>query len=78
MPLQPPPLPIAVVLLVAIPPTKLEAPYGFQNPGYSVMLKFAAMVKCSVALVRCASIERCAAIERYAAMVRYAAMERFT
>ena len=26
------PLPIAVILLVAIPPTKLEAPYRFQNP----------------------------------------------
>ena len=25
------PLPIAVILLVAIPPTKLEAPYRFQN-----------------------------------------------
>merc|ERR1719334_1334607 len=27
------PLPIAVFLLVAIPPTKLEAPHRFQNPG---------------------------------------------
>ena len=26
------PLPIAVILLVAIPPTKLEAPNRFQNP----------------------------------------------
>ena len=29
------PLPIAVILLVAIPPTKLEAPHRFQNPGYN-------------------------------------------
>jgi len=28
------PLPIAVILLVAIPPTKLEAPYRFQNPAF--------------------------------------------
>ena len=31
--LEPLPLPIAVISLVAIPPTKLEAPYHFQNPA---------------------------------------------
>ena len=30
--LEPLPLPIAVISLLAIPPTKLEAPYHFQNP----------------------------------------------
>ena len=33
-------LPIAVILLVAIPPTKLEAPYCFQNPGNNICLLF--------------------------------------
>ena len=30
-------LPIAVISLVAIPPTKFEAPYCFQNPGYNIL-----------------------------------------
>ena len=34
------PLPIAVISLVAIQPTRLEAPYRFQNPGYHVSFRF--------------------------------------
>ena len=30
------PLPITVILLVAIPPIKLEAPYRFQNRGCGI------------------------------------------
>ena len=37
-PLPPLPLPMPVISLVAIAPTKLEAPYRFQNPGYHASL----------------------------------------
>ena len=40
MPLPPLLLPIAVILLVAIPPTNLEVPYRFQNPGRGALGHF--------------------------------------